>query len=395
MSEEVAIADVQQRLLSCIDVAQVAAVLLEVAPELTAAERCRLVVSRADGPWPCWDRAVGAPIVRYDLDAGVGFSAAVVEGKRAVLIPEWSEASGSQIDMAGRVALRSYLALPLVASGQLVGFFEAANFVHPEGIDEHADVLESILVAAATALEVARLHEEVRHRAEKLSRLLRNMEDLTHTISHDLRTPLSIVVGQTQLAERALALGRNDLLVRSLSAIRASARRMNSMIDDLVDAARLEIGGIELRRRQLDAVSFLVDLCERMAGVLDMSRVEIVSPSRELPLVLADPDRLERILTNLLTNALKYSEGKVTVRFLWQNGELVISVADRGSGIDGDDLPHIFERFYRARGARAVEGLGLGLFITRMLVEAHGGKIWAESELGKGSTFAFTLPVVS
>jgi two-component system phosphate regulon sensor histidine kinase PhoR len=110
---------------------------------------------------------------------------------------------------------------------------------------------------------------------------------------------------------------------------------------------------------------------------------------------MADPSRLERILTNLISNALKYSppEAEVVVRAERVDSCLQVSVVDRGIGIAPEDLPHLFERFYRTRGSRKAEGLGLGLYITRMLVEAHGGRIWAESELGKGSTFSFTLPL--
>jgi two-component system phosphate regulon sensor histidine kinase PhoR len=112
-------------------------------------------------------------------------------------------------------------------------------------------------------------------------------------------------------------------------------------------------------------------------------------------LVEADPNRLERILGNLLSNALKYSDPGTEVLVSARNtdGEVTISVVDQGRGIAPEDLPRIFGRFYRSITARKAEGLGLGLHITRLLVEAHGGRIWAESELGKGSSFSFTLPM--
>lgn len=118
--------------------------------------------------------------------------------------------------------------------------------------------------------------------------------------------------------------------------------------------------------------------------------------SRDLPPVLADPDRLERILGNLVTNALKYApEGTpVCVTLDRGDGVVIVSVADQGPGIEPDEVPHIFERYYRTQATRTShEGLGLGLYITRGLVEAHGGRIWVESRLGVGSTFSFTLPL--
>ncbi|MBI2955288.1 MAG: HAMP domain-containing histidine kinase [Chloroflexi bacterium] len=392
LAEEVAIADVQQRLLACVDAEQVADALLEIAPELTAAERCRLIVRRGD-LWRCWDRAVGGTPQEYDLEPQAPLPSEVIDGMRPVLIPEWNAKSGLNIELADRLELHSYMALPVAAAGRLVGVFEAANLVHPEGIHEYAQIFGDILVSAATAIEVALLHEEVQHRAEDLSRLLRNVEDFTHAVSHDLRTPLAIVLGQAQLAERALTTDKKDVARRSLDAIVSSARRMNTMIEDLVDFARIETGGIQLHRRKVSLPQFVADLRQRLAGAVDVSRIEIVHPREPLATVSADPDRLERIFTNLLSNALKYSEGKVTVSFNRCGGDVETRVVDRGIGIEPEDLPRIFDRFYRAAGARKSEGLGLGLFITKLLIEAHGGKISAESEPGKGSTFKFTLAV--
>jgi signal transduction histidine kinase len=127
---------------------------------------------------------------------------------------------------------------------------------------------------------------------------------------------------------------------------------------------------------------------------MDVGRVDIDVPAG-LPDVAADTDRLERILTNLLTNALRYSfpETRVLVKARRTDKGVVISVTDKGVGIAPADLPRVFERFYRVKDAGKPEGLGLGLYITKMLIEAHGGRIWVESELGKGSTFYFTLPL--
>ena len=141
-------------------------------------------------------------------------------------------------------------------------------------------------------------------------------------------------------------------------------------------------------------MQYFMDFLQRNAGVLDTDRIQLDVPE-ELPLVSADYNRLERVFTNLLSNALKYSDTDtpVVVRAL-QVGEMVeIAITDQGKGIPPDDLPHLFERFYRAQGARKADGIGLGLYIAKALVEAHGGRIWVESEEGKGSTFSFTLPV--
>ncbi|MCL5958005.1 MAG: cell wall metabolism sensor histidine kinase WalK [Chloroflexi bacterium] len=127
---------------------------------------------------------------------------------------------------------------------------------------------------------------------------------------------------------------------------------------------------------------------------MDVGRIKVEIPTNLSP-VEADPDGLERILLNLVSNALKYSvaETEVVLRSEKIDGEVVMSVADHGQGIASQDLPHIFERFYQPRTGRKPGGLGLGPYITKKLVEAHDGRIWVESELGKGSTFYFTLPL--
>jgi signal transduction histidine kinase len=152
---------------------------------------------------------------------------------------------------------------------------------------------------------------------------------------------------------------------------------------------------MKLNAQPLDLRQFILDLKERMATVSGAERIA-TRIDEGLPRVSADPERLERVLSNLLSNALKYSTPgtPVVVSARPGDGEVVTSVADEGPGIDPADLPHLFDRYFRAGKVRAPhEGLGLGLYITKGLVEAHGGRIWVESEVGQGSTFSFTLPL--
>lgn len=165
------------------------------------------------------------------------------------------------------------------------------------------------------------------------------------------------------------------------------------MISDLVDTARYETGQLTLDLKPIDVGSFLNDLRARAEGVLEMSRVRF-EDCDGLPPLRADPDRLERILVNLLSNALKYSPAgaPVFIRCRPERGGVEIAIVDGGSGIGPEALPHIFDRYCRVESTSGAEGLGLGLAITRMLVEAHHGTISVESELGKGSTFRVWMP---
>lgn len=229
----------------------------------------------------------------------------------------------------------------------------------------------------------------------KLKQAERFRDEYISLISHDLRAPLAIIQGQTQVLMRAMEKAELSAAERqSAEAIITGVKRMNAMIRDLVDSARAEAGQLRIEKQPVNLGPFMLDLLGRARGTMDVERVRVEIPP-DLPPMGADPDRLERILLNLLSNALKYSapDTEVVVRAVATREDVVTSVKDQGPGIAPEDLPHIFERFYRAKGVPGAEGMGLGLYITKMLVEAHEGRIWVESELGKGSTFYFTIPI--
>jgi PAS domain S-box-containing protein len=240
------------------------------------------------------------------------------------------------------------------------------------------------LGAVATLTDITQLRE-----------LQKNQELYTHTISHDLRTPLTVIHGHAQMLEEILrSVGMEAEADLHAQAIVTGAERMNTMIEDLVDAARLDGGPLQLDMGKVELPTFIAELLQRSATGFDTERIE-VELSPQLPPVLADENRLERIVMNLLSNALKYSEKTTAVRLhaAARGNEVLVSLIDQGPGIDPDDVPFIFNRFHRPKGGRGGGGVGLGLYISRMLVEAHGGRIWVESTLGAGSTFSFTLPV--
>lgn len=227
-----------------------------------------------------------------------------------------------------------------------------------------------------------------------LHQLQEEQSELVRTISHDLRNPLTPIMGQATLLQRLLANRGLDKEADSVEAIVKNARRMNSMIQDLVDSVRFEAAVFELHREPTDLCSLITDLSERVGAVEERSRLKIECPAW-LPSVSADRERIERAITNLITNALKYSppDRPVVVRVEQRDEEAIISVTDQGVGIPREDQPHLFERFHRTEAGKKRGGLGLGLYITRQIVEAHRGRIWVESKPGKGSTFSFSLPI--
>ncbi|MHB1133847.1 MAG: PAS domain-containing sensor histidine kinase, partial [Chloroflexota bacterium] len=228
----------------------------------------------------------------------------------------------------------------------------------------------------------------------ELRRLEATREEFISLISHDLRQPLTVITGMSQWLQQRLTAAGLAREATTAERMLASGRRMATMIQDLVESSRLEAGKLAMHKTPTDLLPLLSDIAGRVGKPEDQARLRLETPDPLLP-VLADPEHLERAIVNLITNALKYSpaDKAVVVTATTSEGAATLAVSDQGLGIATEDLPRIFERYYRAKNSNRAEGLGLGLYIARLIVEAHGGRIWVESEPGKGSTFSFTLPL--
>ena len=216
-----------------------------------------------------------------------------------------------------------------------------------------------------------------------------------YMVAHDLRVPLTVIQGHAEMLQKALRKdGAKHPILRNVEGILEGAKKMEIMIKDLVDTARIEGGQVHLEKESIHLETFVWSLLQSARKSLDVNRLTTQIP-QDLPSVSADPDRLERILLNLLSNALRFSppESKVIIQARKVDGEIKISVTDQGKGIVPEDCSRLFKRFSQIKGTQPSSGVGLGLYICRLLVEAHGGRIWVESKLGQGSTFHFTLPV--
>lgn len=211
-------------------------------------------------------------------------------------------------------------------------------------------------------------------------------------ISHDLRTPLHSIALHGELLRRSLSARGLAEETGSVEAMLDGVSRMAAMLGDLLETTRLESGNLQLHRTTIDLAGLVASVQQR-EGSGDAARLHVEAPHPVT--VSADPERLARVLENLLSNALRYSSEDVILRVERQAADAIVSVVDRGPGIASDELPRLFQRFYRAASAGTVEGLGLGLYGSRLIIEAHGGRIWAESELGRGSAFRFSLPIAS
>jgi signal transduction histidine kinase len=218
--------------------------------------------------------------------------------------------------------------------------------------------------------------------------------------SHELKTPIAAIKGYAQLTQRRLekilqTAPATSAAQESLTKITAQSDRLTALVDDLLDVSRIQAGMLELRLAQCD----LAALCQQAVEEQHTSTerlIDLALPTGPM-LLLADSERIGQVLQNLIGNALKYSDAqaRVQVTLTCQNGQAEVRVYDQGVGIPSDEVPRIFERFFRARTAREgpQRGLGLGLAICKEVIERHQGRIWAESVEGKGSMVAFALPL--
>lgn len=217
--------------------------------------------------------------------------------------------------------------------------------------------------------------------------------EVVSTVSHELRSPLTSVKGFT-----SLMLNRWDRLAdeqkrEMIEQVHVDADRVTRLVTELLDISRLETGRLKLRSRMIDLPPLIEKVVADVQHLHANLSPRVVVPEN-VPEVYADPDKIMQVLTNLVENTGKYADGKgveVRVELLHDGQEVAVSVRDEGPGIPPDDLQRVFTKFYRSGEGRPT-GSGLGLYIARGIVEAHGGLMWVESDVGQGCTFTFTLP---
>jgi len=240
--------------------------------------------------------------------------------------------------------------------------------------------------AVVVGRDVTHIRELERMRAEFLS-----------AVSHQLRTPLTSVLGFAELLERKAGAGLSgEELKRGLRTIAEQARRINALVTDLIDGSQAEAGHLQLDLQPTDLTELIEDAVSLFRS-REPGYVFSLDVRRPLPSVRADRGRIERVLRNLLSNAVKFSPPgtEIVLRAIADPAWVTVSVLDHGFGIAREDIPAVFMPFYRTRqvGGRGIKGIGLGLFMARAIVEAHGGSMWVQSQVGEGSTFYFRLPV--
>jgi signal transduction histidine kinase len=243
-------------------------------------------------------------------------------------------------------------------------------------------------------------------REGKLRNIIVSVRDITHfrtadeikstfisIVSHELRTPVALIKGYASTLRRDDARWDKSTISDSLAVIEEEADRLSKMIDDLLDASRLQAGGMSLNRADVSLAMISQRVAERFSTQSNKHTIVTDFPET-FPVILADETRVEQVIANLVSNALKYaSKGEIRISGQALPEQVIVCVADEGPGIEAKDLPHIFDRFYRStKAVKNTKGAGLGLYLARAIIEAHGGRIWADPKPDSGARICFSLP---
>jgi len=283
------------------------------------------------------------------------------------------------VDNVTRFSTSSLMGIPLITKDKIIGVLEVLNKLDGEFSPEDQEVMTILGAQAAVAIQNSRLFHQ---------------SDLIAEIVHELRTPLS------SLAAIAYLLVKPDISeeqrAKLAAMVNSEVQRLNSMATSFLDLARLESGRAAFQKSVFDILSLIeecVNLCETKAAENNLSiRIE---RSPNLTKIEADRDKLKQVLLNLISNAIKYNRpgGSITFRAGTANREINLSIEDTGIGIPENEIPHLFEKFFRASGTEnTTPGTGLGLSICKKIIEAHRGRIEVHSLVGQGSTFRIYLP---
>jgi signal transduction histidine kinase len=288
--------------------------------------------------------------------------------------------------------LNSLIIVPLQGNNRILG---TLALVHSRSDRRYGpdDVNLALELArrAGLAIENAKLFSDLRE-------AVRSRDEFLSIASHELRTPLTPMKIQIQSLKRAADSGKTEnLSVERIQKVLAVSdkqlTRLTVLIDDMLDVARINAGKLTLNTETRDLCDLIREVTERLAQQAAASGIRFELGLPPSAVAAFDSLRVEQVMINLLTNAIKYASGKpVRISVEEEAEELRVSIRDNGEGIPKADLLRIFDRFERVGTSSTMPGLGLGLYISRQIVEAHGGKLWAESELGAGTVFKFTLP---
>jgi GAF domain-containing protein/anti-sigma regulatory factor (Ser/Thr protein kinase) len=299
-----------------------------------------------------------------------------------------------------RFGFRASLAVPLLREDRIVGGLVVRRKSTGEFRPEVIELLKTFATQSVLAIQNARLFREIEDKSKQIEAANRHKSEFLANMSHELRTPLNAIIGFSEVLQEKLFGELNDKQAEYTDDILTSGRHLLSLINEILDLSKVEAGRMELELATFDlplaidnARTFVRERATNHGITLE------VKVDQRIGDIVGDERKIKQILLNLLSNAVKFTpeSGRITINARPTNGSVEISVIDTGIGIALEDQPKIFEEFRQVGTdyAHKIQGTGLGLTLAKKFVELHGGKIWVESEAGKGSTFIFTLPIAA
>ena len=290
---------------------------------------------------------------------------------------------------------RAIVALPLLSRDGVIGVVRLAFADERTFATEERDFLRAIAELCAQALDRAQLFEDTVAARDLAERAARMRDEFLSIVAHDIGNPLHAAsLWATQLRRNAPPGAEGAALRKGMVGIEKSIRAMATLVEDLHDVDSLDAGRLRIQMLEQDVAAIVTDTVDAFGPLCNEKRLSIVGSAPPLLRLSCDAGRVQQALGNLVGNAIKFTPvgGKIVVLAKPVDDGVRFSVSDTGAGLSDEALEHVFERYWRGKDRDLTKGIGLGLFIAKGIVEGHGGKMWAESVLGSGSTFSFTLP---
>jgi signal transduction histidine kinase len=300
-------------------------------------------------------------------------------------------------DIMLRAGYLSRLVVPLLSGERVVGALVVRRKAPGEFTKSTTELLQTFAAQSVLAIQNARLFRDVEEKSRQLALASQHKSRFLANMSHELRTPLNAVLGYTELILDEVYGPTAGRMREALERIQRNGRHLLSLINDVLDLAKIEAGQLTLALSDYSMTEVIADVQSAVESLAREKEIGLkIELAEDLPPAQGDRRKLTQVLLNLVGNAIKFTDaGEVVIGASVANGSMTVSVRDSGPGIGADDQAKIFREFQQAESATTREkgGTGLGLTISKRIVELHGGRIWVESVLGQGSTFSFTLPV--
>ena len=346
------------------------------------------------------------------LRRGQGVTTQVMERRQPVQIHDIT-AEGAYESPIRRPLIeaghRALLGVPLLSEDQVIGVLAVTRKSPGAFEPEAVQLLTTFATQSALAIQNARLFLEIEDKSRQLEIASRHKSEFLANMSHELRTPLNAIIGFSEVLSERMFGDLNEKQEEYLKDIHASGQHLLSLINDILDLSKIEAGKMDLDLSKIEAGRMELEPTEfDLRGVVENALALIRERAqrrgirlertidKDVGSIRADERKVKQVLLNLLSNALKFTPegGEIRVRAELRNGMAQISVTDTGVGIAPEDQEAVFEEFRQVgTSEKKAEGTGLGLAISRKFIELHAGRIWVESQVGIGSTFAFTLPL--